>query len=90
MMNWYDGGWSYGWMVAMMLGWVLLLAVAVWAVVALTRRGDRPDSAAAAPPTARQILDARFAAGEITREEYLEARHLLGGGAPPGRPASSA
>ena len=41
MMGWYDDGWSYGWMFAMMLGWVVLIALAVWAVVALTRRSDR-------------------------------------------------
>ena len=41
MMGWYGDGWSYGWMFAMMLGWVVLIALAVWAVVALTRRSDR-------------------------------------------------
>ena len=82
MMGWYDDGWSYGWMFAMMLGWVLLIALAVWAVVALTRRSDRVDAPPTAPlPTPRQALDGRFAAGEISAQEYLEARRLLDDGA---------
>ncbi len=79
MMGWYDDGWSYGWMVVMMLGWAVLVAVAVWAVVALTRRDGRAERQAPAP-TARQVLDGRFAAGEISQQEYIEARRLLGDG----------
>jgi putative membrane protein len=91
MMGWYGNGWSYGWMVVMMLGWAVLIAVAVWAVVALTRRGDRADGRAAGPaPTARQVLDGRFAAGEISQQEYIDARRLLDDGTRPAdRPASA-
>ena len=78
MMGWYGDGWSYGWMFAMMLGWMLLIALAVWAVVALTRRSDR---VVAPRPTPRQTLDGRFAAGELSAQEYLEARRLLDNGA---------
>ena len=78
MMGWYNDGWSYGWVIGMMLGWVVLIGLAVWAVVALTRRSDT-GSASAAPlaATPRQVLDGRFAAGEISRQEYIEARRLL-------------
>jgi uncharacterized membrane protein len=86
MMGWYNDGWSYGWMFAMMLGWTVLIAVAVWAVVALTRRSDRTDR----PPTARDLLDRRFAAGEISGQEYVEARRLLSDRtAPDDRPAKA-
>ena len=87
MMGWYDDGWSYGWMFAMMLGWVALIALAVWAVVALTRRSGpaRGPPAPQQPPW--QTLDGRFAAGEISQQEYLEARQLLDDGA--GRPERS-
>lgn len=90
MMGWYDDGASYGWMIAMMLGWAVLIAVAVWAVVALTRRSDRAGAGSAPPPppTARQVLDGRFAAGEISQQEYIEARRILEGGTlPADRPA---
>ena len=80
MMGWYDDGWSYGWMVVMMLGWAVLVAVAVWAVVALTRRDGRAERQAGPAPAARQVLDGRFAAGEISQQEYIEARRLLGDG----------
>ena len=86
MMGWYDDGWSYGWMFAMMLGWVALIALAVWAVVALTRRSDPAGGPASQRPP-RQTLDGRFAAGEISQQEYLEARRLLDDGA--GRPERS-
>jgi uncharacterized membrane protein len=91
MWGWHDGGTPYGWMIAMMLGWAVLIAVAVWAVVALTRRTDRTDGPAAAPPQpARQVLDGRFAAGEISQQEYLAARRLLDDGTVPAdRPGSA-
>ncbi|MGZ8211695.1 MAG: SHOCT domain-containing protein [Burkholderiales bacterium] len=38
------------------------------------RRWDRPGER----ETAREILDRRFAAGEITKEQYEEMRRVLG------------
>jgi putative membrane protein len=77
MMGWYNDGWSYGWMFAMMLGWTVLIAAAVWAVVALTRTRQSPT----APPSGREsavdLLDRRLAAGEITPDEYLAVRSVL-------------
>ena len=66
------------WLVGMMivLGVVLIGAI-VWAIVAMTRAGRGP----AAPPagsSARQILDERFARGEIEAAEYEERKRLLG------------
>lgn len=72
-MGWYHDGWSSGWMVVMMVGWVGLIALAVWAVMALTRREDPPPQT----PAARDILDNRFASGEISQTEYVEAKRLL-------------
>ncbi len=80
MMWWpHDGwgsGWGSGWMIAMMLGWLVLLGFGIWAVVALTRGQSQPP---AVPRTEapQEILDRRLAAGEITSEEYLEARALM-------------
>ena len=82
MMGWYGDGWSAGWMVVMMLGWVALLAFGVWAVVALTRgRGPTTVEPRAVEP--RAILDRRLAAGDITAEEYAQLRRLLEAPAPP-------
>jgi putative membrane protein len=61
------GGWGWMWLVGLLS--MLLLAVLVVVVWALTRSGtDRPD-----PTTnARQILNERYARGEISTDEYHE------------------
>lgn len=70
-MMWNDGiGWS-GWV--FMLGWwLLVVAGIVWLVrtVAGSREADPPASA-------RRVLDERFAAGELSVEEYQERRRVL-------------
>lgn len=68
MMGYYNYGWN-GWMIMMMMVWPLVIAVAVWAVVAMTR--DRGQS------SPRDILDQRLARGEVTHEQYLQALDLL-------------
>jgi len=61
------GGWLW-----MILGVVLLVAI-VWVLVAAIPNRDRP-----ATDDAAQILKSRFARGEISQEEYEQARRLLG------------
>ena len=56
-----------------MLAWPVLLGLAVWAVVVLTR--DRRSGSPFFDP--REILDARFASGEMSEEDYVRSRHLL-------------
>lgn len=79
MMYGYGGGW---WMMLMPLLWIVLLGAIVWAVVEL---GRRRDSGSNAPrrESAREILDRRFASGEIDGEAYRQARQHL---ADPGTP----
>lgn len=75
MMGYYNGnGWS-GWMVAMMMVWPIVLGLAIWAVVALTR--DRAPRDTRNPLDPVDILNRRFASGEITQQEYVEARAVL-------------
>jgi putative membrane protein len=70
-------GWGMGplgW-IFMGLLWVVIIGLLVWAVVALIPRTrengpGRRDSAA-------EILDRRFAMGEITAEQYRAARAEL-------------
>ena len=84
------GGGNSGWTVAMMVFGVVVLGVAIWAAVALSRRGDGgleafeqresrllrggldPDEVtlSSSEPTAREILDARLARGEIDPEAH--------------------
>jgi putative membrane protein len=64
------GGWI-GWL--FMATWWLLAAVAVvWLVVAVRARSTDGGGSAA-----RRVLDERFAAGEVTVEEYRERRAVL-------------
>lgn len=73
MMWWSDGlGWG-GW-ILMTLSMVAFWALVVFGVIALFRSGQ--DGRPVRPPRerdAQQILDERFARGEIDRDEY-EAR----------------
>ncbi|AXY49205.1 SHOCT domain-containing protein [Rhodococcus ruber] len=77
----YGNGVGWGWMMLMPLLWIVLIGVIVWAVVSLTRRPtDRtadPRHRAAPRETPREILDRRFASGEIDAEAYTQARAHL-------------
>jgi putative membrane protein len=55
-------------MIGMLLFWVLVILGAIWLVRALL--GNRPQSYSGAHLTPRQILDQRYARGEISRAEY--------------------
>ncbi len=72
MMTGFDWGMGLGGWLWMILG-VVLLVVIVWAVVAAIPGRDRPPADDAA-----QVLKSRFARGEITSEEFEQARRLLG------------
>ena len=72
MMGGLDWGMGFGGWLWMILAVVLVVAV-VWAVAAAIPGRDRTPIDDAA-----QILKARFARGEIRKEEYEQARNLLG------------
>ncbi len=72
--NWGFGGiGGYGWI--MFIFMIIFWGLVIWGIVALIRAAghreyhnpDRPDSA-------MEILKRRYAAGEITREEYEEKK----------------
>lgn len=78
MMRYADmDGW--GWMMLMPLVWIALIGVIAWGIVMILRRpGERPVE----PPrreSAREILDRRFASGEIDADAYTLAREHLAG-----------
>ncbi len=70
MMWGYGIGW-FGW-VAMVAWWALVVAGIVW-LIRTVREPDRDGRA-----NARRVLDERFAAGELSVEEYQERRRVLG------------
>ncbi len=60
----------------MWIFWILLIVVVVWLVVAFTRDAGRDTRS----KTPLQILEERYARGEIDEEEFEKRRrHLTGG-----------
>jgi putative membrane protein len=85
-MMWGDGmGWGMGWM---WIFWLLLIVGTVVLVFVLvktltgnsgggTRQGGSAPSAGAGPRRSREILEERYARGEISTEEYRERLRTL-------------
>ena len=77
MMGWY-GGWG-------MMGWfggigMLLVLAGLVALVALLVRTPRSTEQNPPPDTAIEVLRRRYAAGEISRQEFEQMRQTLTGG----------
>lgn len=54
--------------------WVILLGVAIWAIVSATNKTPTRSPTG----SARDVLDARLARGELSVEEYRKLRETLG------------
>jgi putative membrane protein len=83
----WHGDWSaadWAWIsAAMLLFWTAIVAGAIWLVRAAGRGSDdRLSSDKREPsdrPSARDILDERYARGELTDEQYRARRSVLSG-----------
>lgn len=65
-------------LILMALLWGGLILAAVWLVRALFPQAERPAAVSStARPGAREILDRRYARGEISREEYDSMKETL-------------
>lgn len=58
--------------------WVLIIGGAVWLAIALARGGSSALTLPSAGQTPLTILQARYAKGEITKEQFDEMRRDLG------------
>lgn len=58
----------------MILLWLLPIALLVWLFAQFAGSRKGPDGRDAPPRAPREILDARYARGEIDRDEYLARR----------------
>jgi putative membrane protein len=75
MMDWYGHGGGPGPWLFMGLFWLVLLGLVIWAVVRLLpNRGAPPTGGVDSP---EEILDRRFARGEIDEETYRAQRAVL-------------
>lgn len=73
------GGVAIIWGLMSVAFWILLIVLLVLLV-----RGMRTTASASGGPAVR-LLEERYARGEITREEFLERRTVLGGSSPGAR-----
>lgn len=77
--GWGAGGWA-GWLlmaVAMVVFWGAVIALVIWAVRSMgSNRAERPERKL---NRAMEILEERYARGEIDRRELEERRAVLQG-----------
>ncbi|MBR0552709.1 SHOCT domain-containing protein [Stakelama marina] len=82
--GYFDDGYSAGWMILHGVFWLILLAAlvigATWMLRASRRDQDLEESGR--EPSALELLDRRYARGEIGREEYLQTKYDLTGAVP--------
>ena len=72
------GGWLFGVLIA--VGVVLLIILLVRFLGGGVKRDGRDEQDARRPSSARELLDERYARGELTTEEYQERIRVLGDG----------
>lgn len=74
MMNGFNMFGGMGWfgMLAMMMLWVGVIVLVIWGLSSLF-----PRSRTTTEPDALEIVQRRYARGEISREEYLQATETL-------------
>lgn len=73
----WDGGW---WGLGMGLGMLVFLGLIAVGIVLLVRGSAAPPEPRRERSRALEILDERFAGGEIDREEYEQRRRVLESG----------
>ena len=87
--TWMHGGWGWGWMSLMMIMMVLFWGAVIVGVVWLVRSATSGTPAReqnVRKETPAEILDRRFAEGEIEEDDYRARREVLAGrGQPIGR-----
>ncbi len=79
MMWWYGNGWMWFGMVLMVVFWIAVIFLIVWAI---RQFSGRPSAASGTPPgaprsNALDIARERYARGEISKEEYERIRRDL-------------
>ena len=81
--TWMHGGWGWGWMSLMMVMMVLFWGGIIFGVVWLFRGATQGGSQTSEPPPRNEnpieILERRFAEGDISEEDYRARREVLAG-----------
>jgi len=66
-----------GFLFVMIMVWILIIALIIWAVVAATRSPGKPDPLEPSKNSALDILKQRYARGEIDKQEFEEKKKDL-------------
>jgi putative membrane protein len=79
--TWMHGGWGWGWMsvmmVVMVLFWGAIIFGAVWLVRGVAGGASAPAEELAPTESPVEILERRFAEGEISEDDYRARRGVL-------------
>jgi putative membrane protein len=75
--GWGGGGYGGLWLLVGLLILIALVVLIVWAVTNLSRTG-RAATHDPSRPTPNEILRERFARGELTAQEFEDAKKMLG------------
>ena len=75
-MMWWSGSWGWAAWLGMSLAMLAFWAIVVWLIV-ITIRGSSWGAPWGRPRSADELLDERFARGEIDEDEYRHRRDLL-------------
>lgn len=72
-------GWGWWWFPLHGLFNLVVLVLVIFVLASIFRGRHVPGMAGPARPTALQVLEERYAKGEIQRDEYLQKKQDLGG-----------
>ena len=71
--GWFGGFGGFG-MIFMWLFWIGVIALSIWLIASLFSKSNQMDKRADTS-TALDILQRRYANGEVSAEQYTEMRH---------------
>jgi putative membrane protein len=90
--TWMHGAWGWGWMTLMMavmvLFWGAVIFGVFWLIRSVAAGGSGPGESYDSRESPVEILDRRFAEGEITEEDYRACGEVLFGGTHTTRPGA--
>ena len=70
MMTGFGMGWGGYWLIGMILFWIVLIAGVAWLFRSLSSPNSQNQQLNQGGINAREILDQRYAHGELDREQY--------------------
>ncbi|WP_434351793.1 SHOCT domain-containing protein [Trichococcus flocculiformis] len=77
MMNYYGYNMMGGWGIFMMIILVILIVIIVYAVMKLVQGGSNAGTTSNSRDEALEILNQRYAKGELSDEEYQQKKKIL-------------